>query len=81
MPSSCWPATPSSLPAARKQVFSANESDFARFDRQFGDLHADALCHRPAMTRYRVEILRHLVLQRFRVTAWSHRSIDRFRGE
>jgi hypothetical protein len=65
--SSCWPATPSSLPASRKQIFSASESDFAYLDRQLSDLRADALCHRPAMTRYRVEILRHLIL-RFRPT-------------
>jgi hypothetical protein len=45
--------------------FSASESDLAHFDRQLSDLRADALCHRPAMTRYRVEILRQCILPRF----------------
>jgi hypothetical protein len=55
-------------PGLAQTSFSAGESDFAHFDRQLSDLHANALCHRPAMTRYRVEILRHLVLPRFRLT-------------
>jgi hypothetical protein len=57
------------LAAGRAEAsFSARQSDFAHFDRQLGDLRADALCHRPAMTCYRVEILRHPVLPRFRLT-------------
>jgi hypothetical protein len=53
-------------PGLAQTNFSASESDLAHFDRQLSDLRADALCHRPAMTRHRVEILRHLILPRFR---------------
>jgi hypothetical protein len=55
-------------PRRPQTCFSAGESDFAHFDRQLSDFRANALCHRPAMTRYRVEILRHPVLPRFRLT-------------
>jgi hypothetical protein len=55
-------------PGRAQTSFSASESDLAHSDRQLSDLRADALCHRPAMTRYRVEILRHRILPRFRPT-------------
>jgi hypothetical protein len=55
-------------PGLAQTNFGASESDFAHFDGQLGDLRADALCHRPAMTRHRVEILRHRILPRFRPT-------------
>jgi hypothetical protein len=52
-------------PRRAQTRFSASESDLAHFDRQLSDLCADPLCHRPAMTRHRVEILRHSILPRF----------------
>jgi hypothetical protein len=55
-------------PGRAQTAFSASESNLAHSDRQFSDLCADALCHRPAMTRHRVEILRHSILPRFRPT-------------
>jgi hypothetical protein len=55
-------------PGRAQTVFSASESNLAHSDRQFSDLCTDALCHRPAMTRHRVEILRHSILPRFRPT-------------
>jgi hypothetical protein len=55
-------------PGLAQTNFSASESDLAHFDRQLSDLRAEALCHRPAMTSYRVEILRHSVLLCFRLT-------------
>jgi hypothetical protein len=55
-------------PGLAQTDFSASERNFAHVDRQLSDLGADALCHSPAMTRYRIEIVRHLGLLRFRLT-------------
>jgi hypothetical protein len=41
-------------------TLSASESHFAHIDGQLGDLHADALCHRPAVLRHRFVIFRQL---------------------
>jgi hypothetical protein len=48
-----------------KTTLGAGESCVACFEWQLSYPRADALCHRPAMTRCRVEILRHLVLRAF----------------
>jgi hypothetical protein len=53
-------------PDRAQTIFSASEGAFAHLHRQLRDLCANALCHSPAMTRYCVEILRHLILPRFR---------------
>jgi hypothetical protein len=68
-------------PSRAQTTLHASESYFACFDWQLSYLHANALCHRPALTRYRVDISgtsssrdpRGLALG-----AWSRRSIDRF---
>jgi hypothetical protein len=58
-------------PSRAQTSFGASESDLARSDRQLRDLCADALCHCPTMMRYRVEILRHPILTRFRPTEFG----------
>jgi hypothetical protein len=55
-------------PGLAQTDFRASERNFARFDGQLSDLRANALCHRLAMPRHRVEILRHIILPRFRLT-------------
>ena len=57
-------------------TLSASESRFAHIDRQLGNLHADALCHRPAMSRHLFGTVRHVVLPR--LLSGSRRSGDRF---
>jgi hypothetical protein len=49
-------------PSRAETMLSACERYIAYFERQLSYLHADALCHRPALTCYRVEIFRHDVL-------------------
>jgi hypothetical protein len=46
-------------------TLSAGESHFAHIDRQLGNLHADALCHRPAILRQLFGIVRHACLPRY----------------
>jgi hypothetical protein len=48
------------LIAGRTQTtLSASEGCFANFDRQLSYLHANALGHRPALTCYHVDVIRH----------------------
>jgi hypothetical protein len=44
-------------PDLTQATLGASESYLPHFDRQFGYLHANALRHRPALTRYPVDIL------------------------
>jgi hypothetical protein len=46
-------------------TLSASKSRFAHIDRQLGNLHADALCHRPAMSCHLFGTVRHLILPRY----------------
>jgi hypothetical protein len=55
-------------PCLAQADFSASERNFAHLDGQLSDLRANALRHRPAMTRCSVEIVRHIILPRFRLT-------------
>jgi hypothetical protein len=48
-------------------TLSASESRFAHIDRQLGNLHADALCHRPAMSCHLFGTVRHFVLPRYQL--------------
>jgi hypothetical protein len=45
-------------------TLSASEGYFMHIDGQLGNLHADALCHRPAMSSHFFGTVRHLVLPR-----------------
>jgi hypothetical protein len=46
-------------PSRTETTFNASEGNFAHIDRQLGNLHTDALCHRPAMPCYHFGTVRH----------------------
>jgi hypothetical protein len=47
------------VPRFAETTLGPSESHFAHINGQLGNLHADALCHRPAMLCYRFRTVRH----------------------
>jgi hypothetical protein len=47
------------VPRFAETTLGPSESRFAHINGQLGNLHADALCHRPAMLCYRFRTVRH----------------------